>query len=149
MRSVFYCITFVNMGRILAIDYGTKRTGIAVTDEMQIIASGLTTVDTRDLLQFIENYVSTEKVDKFIVGLPKQMDNTASESEVYIKKFLEKLSKVIPHIPVDRVDERFTSKMAFQTMLDSGLKKKQRQNKALIDEISATLILQSYLSSRQ
>lgn len=149
MRSVFYCITFVNMGRILAIDYGTKRTGIAVTDEMQIIASGLTTVDTRDLLQFIENYVSTEKVDKFIVGLPKRMDNTASESEVYIKKFLEKLSKVIPHIPVDRVDERFTSKMAFQTMLDSGLKKKQRQNKALIDEISATLILQSYLSSRQ
>lgn len=149
MRSVFYCITFVNMGRILAIDYGTKRTGIAVTDEMQIIASGLTTVDTRDLLQFIENYVSTEKVDKFVVGLPKQMDNTASESEVYIKKFLEKLSKAIPHIPVDRVDERFTSKMAFQTMLDSGLKKKQRQNKALIDEISATLILQSYLSSRQ
>jgi len=141
-----YCI-FAIMGRILAIDFGTKRTGLAVTDEMQIIASGLTTVDTKELLQFLKHYVSTEKVERFVVGLPKQMDNTASESEVYIQKFLEKLSKSIPEIPVDRVDERFTSKMAFQTMIDSGLKKKQRQNKALIDEISATLILQSYLSS--
>ena len=137
------------MGRILAIDYGTKRTGLAVTDEMQIIASGLTTVETKDLLQFLKNYVATEKVEKFVVGLPKQMDNTASESEVYIQKFLEQLTKSIPHIPVGRVDERFTSKMAFQTMIDSGLKKKQRKNKALIDEISATLILQSYLSSNQ
>ncbi|WP_299518990.1 Holliday junction resolvase RuvX [Winogradskyella sp.] len=136
------------MGRILAIDYGTKRTGLAVTDEMQIIASGLTTVETNDLLQFLEDYVASENVDKFVVGLPKQMDNTASESEVYIQKFLEKLTKVIPNIPVERVDERFTSKMAFQTIIDSGLKKKQRQNKALIDEISATLILQSYLASK-
>lgn len=136
------------MGRILAIDYGTKRTGIAVTDEMQIIASGLTTVDTKALIAFLKQYISTEKVEKFIVGLPKQMDNTASESEVYIQKFLAQLAKAIPNIPVERVDERFTSKMAFQTMIASGLKKKQRKNKALIDEISATLILQSYLSSK-
>ncbi|WP_179334357.1 Holliday junction resolvase RuvX [Winogradskyella costae] len=135
------------MGRILAIDYGTKRTGLAVTDEMQIIASGLTTVDTKKLIEYLVHYVSTENVEKIVVGLPKQMDNTASESEVYIQKFLKELSKSIPQITVDRIDERFTSKMAFQTMIDSGLKKKQRQNKALVDEISATLILQSYLSS--
>ena len=136
------------MGRILAIDYGTKRTGLAVTDEMQIIASGLTTIDTKMLVSFLKKYITTENVEKFVVGLPKQMDNTASESEVYIQKFLEQLAKSIPNIPVERVDERFTSKMAFQTMIDSGLKKKQRQNKALIDEISATLILQSYLASQ-
>ena len=140
--------TFAIMGRILAIDYGTKRTGLAITDEMQIIASGLSTVETRELLTFLKEYVAKEKVEKFVVGLPKQMDNTASESEVYIQKFLIQLAKAIPDIPVDRVDERFTSKMAFQTMIDSGLKKKQRRNKALIDEISATLILQSYLSSK-
>ncbi|WP_458629208.1 Holliday junction resolvase RuvX [Winogradskyella sp. PC D3.3] len=137
------------MGRILAIDYGTKRTGLAVTDEMQIIASGLTTVETKTLLLYLKQYVAKESVEKIVVGLPKQMDNTASESEVYIQKFLVQLAKAIPHIPVERVDERFTSKMAFQTMIDSGLKKKQRKNKALIDEISATLILQSYLSSFQ
>ncbi|WP_296312555.1 Holliday junction resolvase RuvX [Winogradskyella sp. UBA3174] len=135
------------MGRILAIDFGTKRTGLAVTDEMQIIASGLTTVDTKGLIEFLKKYISNENVDKFVVGLPKQMDNTASESEVFIQKFLVQLEKAIPQIPVVRVDERFTSKMAFQTMIDSGLKKKQRKNKALIDEISATLILQSYLAS--
>ena len=136
------------MGRILAIDYGTKRTGLAVTDEMQIIASGLTTVETKQLLPFLKTYVLTENVEKIVVGLPKQMDNSASESEVYIQKFLVQLEKALPQIPVDRVDERFTSKMAFQTMIDSGLKKKQRKNKALVDEISATLILQSYLSSQ-
>lgn len=136
------------MGRILAIDYGTKRTGIAVTDEMQIIASGLTTVDTKTLLNFLKAYVTTENVEKFVVGLPKQMNNTASESEVDIQKFLLKLEKSLPQIPVERVDERFTSKMAFQTMIDSGLNKKQRKNKALVDEISATLILQSYLASQ-
>jgi putative Holliday junction resolvase len=135
------------MGRILAIDYGTKRTGLAVTDDMQIIASGLTTVDTKELIVFLKNYITSENVEKFVVGLPKQMNNTASESEVYIQKFLQKLTNSIPDIPVERVDERFTSKMAFQSMIDSGLKKKQRQNKALIDEISATLILQSYLAS--
>jgi putative Holliday junction resolvase len=136
------------MGRLLAIDFGTKRTGIAVTDPLQIIASGLTTVDTTSLLQFLKDYAKNEIVDIFIVGLPKQMDNTASESEVYIAPFLKKLSENFPKIPIVRVDERFTSKMALQTMIDSGLKKKQRQNKALIDEISATLILQSYMDSR-
>jgi putative Holliday junction resolvase len=135
------------MGRILAIDYGTKRTGLAITDEMQIIASGLTTVNTKDLLIFLKDYIASENVEKLVVGLPKQMDNTASESEIYIQKFLKQLAKAIPNIPVERIDERFTSKMAFQTMIDSGLNKKQRQNKALIDEISATLILQSYLTS--
>lgn len=135
------------MGRILAIDYGTKRTGLAVTDELQIIASGLTTVNTKELLAYLKTYTTTESVDKIIVGLPKQMDNTASESEVFIQKFLLKLNQEIPDIPVERIDERFTSKMAFQSMIDGGLKKKQRQNKALIDEISATLILQSYLAS--
>jgi putative Holliday junction resolvase len=135
------------MGRILAIDYGTKRTGIAITDEMQIIASGLTTVDTKELLVFLKTYTEKETVDTFVIGLPKQMDNTASESEVYIQKFLKQLAHSMPNIPVVRVDERFTSKMAFQTMIDSGLNKKQRKNKALVDEISATLILQSYLSS--
>ena len=135
------------MGRLLAIDYGTKRTGIAVTDELQIIASGLTTVSTPDLILFLKDYVSKETVDKIVVGLPKQMDNTHSESEVYIQKFLVKLEKQIPNISIVRVDERFTSKMAFQTMIDGGLSKKQRTNKALVDEISATLILQSYMSS--
>ena len=137
------------MGRVLAIDFGTKRTGIAVTDEMQIIASGLTTVNTKELVQFLRNYINKENVELFLIGEPKQMDNTASESEVHITKFLSKLEKEIPEIPIKRVDERFTSKMAFQTMIDSGLKKKQRKNKALIDEISATLILQSYLYSKK
>ncbi|MBO3116185.1 Holliday junction resolvase RuvX [Winogradskyella sp. DF17] len=136
------------MGRILAIDFGTKRTGLAVTDELQLIASGLTTVDTKDLITFLKNYISNEQVDLFVVGLPKQMDNTTSESEIYIGAFLKKLNQALPGIPVERVDERFTSKMAFQSMIDSGLKKKQRRNKALIDEISATLILQSYLASK-
>lgn len=136
------------MARILAIDFGTKRTGIAVTDELQIIASGLTTVNTKELLQFLKNYTKKEQVELFLVGEPKQMDNTASESEIHIAPFIVKLEKAFPNIPVQRVDERFTSKMAFQTMIDSGLKKNQRKNKALIDEISATLILQSYLYSK-
>ena len=135
------------MGRLLAIDYGTKRTGIAVTDELQIIASGLTTVNSSELIAFLKEYISKEKVDTIIVGLPKQMNNTDSESEIYIQKFIIKLQKELITIPIIRVDERFTSKMAFQTMIDSGLSKKQRKNKALVDEISATLILQSFMSS--
>jgi putative Holliday junction resolvase len=137
-----------NMARILAIDFGTKRTGIAVTDELQIIASGLTTVNTKDLLTFLKDYTKQESVELFLVGEPKQMDNTASESEVHIISFISKLEKALPNIPIKRVDERFTSKMAFQTMIASGLKKNQRKNKGLIDEISATLILQSYLYSK-
>ncbi|MGB0879601.1 MAG: Holliday junction resolvase RuvX [Polaribacter sp.] len=133
------------MGRILAIDFGKKRTGIAVTDELQMIASGLTTVNTNELLAFLKDYISKEKVVLFLVGKPKQMDNSDSESEALIIPFLKKMTKEIPQIPIKRIDERFTSKMAFQTMIDSGLKKNQRKNKALVDEISATIILQSYL----
>ncbi|MCK8481983.1 Holliday junction resolvase RuvX [Psychroserpens algicola] len=133
------------MARILALDYGTKRTGIAVTDELQIIASGLTTVNTKELMSFLKTYTSEENVELFIIGEPKQMNYEVSESEVSITKFITTLEKAIPHIPIKRIDERFTSKMAFQTMIDSGLSKKQRQDKALVDEISATIILQSYL----
>ena len=138
-------ISVINLGRILAFDFGEKRTGIAVTDELQIIASGLTTVDTKKLFSFLTEYLKNETVELFIVGEPKQMNNTASESEQFIQPFVKKLSTTFPKIPIKRIDERFTSKMAFQSMIDSGLKKKQRQNKALVDEISATLILQSYL----
>jgi putative Holliday junction resolvase len=138
----------IKMGRVLAIDYGKVRTGIAVTDELQIIASGLTTVSTKDLLEFLSKYIKNENVELFIVGLPKQMNNELSESEALIVPFLKKLEVKFPNIPMERVDERFTSKMAFQTMIDSGLNKKQRRNKALVDEISATIILQTYLSSK-
>ncbi|MGB6268742.1 MAG: Holliday junction resolvase RuvX [Olleya sp.] len=133
------------MARILAIDYGKVRTGLAVTDELQIIASGLTTVHTKELINFLKDYLKKEQVELFLVGEPKQMDNTPSESEALIKPFLLTLEKTFPKIPIRRVDERFTSKMATQTLIDSGLKKKQRQNKALLDEVSATIILQSYL----
>jgi putative pre-16S rRNA nuclease len=136
------------MGRILAIDYGEKRVGLAATDELQIIASGLTTVPTKDIFRFLNDYVSNEKVELFLIGEPKQMDYTPSESEALIAPFIAKLNKQFSKIPIQRVDERFTSKIAFQTMIDSGLNKKQRKNKALIDEISATLILQSYLYSK-
>ncbi len=136
------------MSRVLSIDFGKVRTGIAVTDELQIIASGLTTVATPELIPFLKGYTKKEKVELFLVGLPKQMDNTASESEVLIAPFLKKLAASFPNIPMQRVDERFTSKMAFQSMLDGGVKKKKRQNKGLIDEISATIILQSYLYNK-
>lgn len=134
------------MGRILALDYGQKRTGIAVTDEMQLIASGLTTVPSHEIIRFLKKYISEEKVIRFIVGEPKQMDSTPSESEELIGSFLPKLKAEFPDIPIERQDERFTSKIAFQTMIDSGLNKKQRRNKALVDEISATIILQGYLN---
>lgn len=136
------------MARILAIDYGEKRTGIAVTDELQIIASGLITVKTDELIKFLIDYSNKEQVELFIVGLPKQMNNSDSESEKHILSFLKQLKKSLPKIPIKRIDERFTSKIAFQTMIDSGLKKKQRRNKGLVDEISATIILQSYLYSK-
>ncbi len=135
------------MGRILAIDYGVKRSGIAVTDELQLIASGLTTVSTHSIIEFLTNYLKNEDVSEIVVGEPKQMNNTPSESEIYIKPFIEKISTLFPEIRVHRHDERFTSKMAFQTMLDSGLTKKQRRNKALVDEISATIILQDFLKT--
>ncbi|MDT0687094.1 Holliday junction resolvase RuvX [Autumnicola psychrophila] len=133
------------MARILALDYGVKRTGIAVTDEMQIIASGLATVATKELLLYLENYFRTENVELVLIGEPRQMDNSASESEVYIQEFLKKFAEKFPQMEMKRVDERFTSKMAFQSMIDSGMSKKKRKDKALVDEISATIILQTYL----
>lgn len=136
------------MKRIMAFDFGTKRIGVAVTDPMQIIASGLATVDTKNILIFLKDYLSTEKVEIFVVGLPKSLQNTATDSSEAVANFKILLHKFFPEIPVIDVDERFTSKMAFKSMIDSGLSKKQRQNKALVDEISATIILQSYLTSR-
>src|SRR5690554_1864064 len=136
------------MGRILALDYGSKRTGVAITDELQLIASGLTTVATSELMDFLRKYIASEKVELLLVGEPKQKDGTHSQIEEEIKEFLKKFSAFFQNIEIKRVDERYTSKMAFQTMLDSGLKKKQRQNKALVDEISATIILQEYLYNR-
>ena len=143
--NFYFCKKTYNLGRILAIDFGKKRTGIAATDDLQIIASGLTTVNTDDLIPFLKKYVSKNQVELFVVGKPKQMNNTDSESEALILPFLKKLKNQIPQIPLLRIDERFTSKIAFQTMIDSGLNKKKRKNKALVEEISATIILQSYL----
>lgn len=137
------------MGRIMAIDYGIKRTGIAVTDPQRIIATGLNTVDTLKLISFLKDYCQKEPVDIFVVGQPKHMDNTPSQSSQIIEPFVEKLKETFPDKEIARIDERFTSKLAFQTMIDSGLKKKQRQNKALIDEVSATIMLQDYLVSRK
>jgi|SRR6218665_2725007 len=134
------------MPRILAIDYGQKRTGIAVTDELKIIASGLTTVASETAIVFLKDYFSKENVEKVLIGEPKQMNNEPSQSTEIIEAFVANFKIAFPEMPVVRVDERFTSKMAFQTMIDSGLKKKQRQNKALIDEISATIMLRDYLT---
>ncbi|MCO6173793.1 Holliday junction resolvase RuvX [Flavobacterium sp. NRK F10] len=133
------------MARVLALDYGTKRIGVAVTDELQIIAFGLTTVTTETIFTFLKDYFEKEKVETVIIGEPKQMDGTPSQSAEAILKFSTKFQKEFPLIPLVKIDERFTSKMAFQTMIDSGLKKKQRQNKGLIDEISAVILLQDYL----
>lgn len=135
------------MGRILAIDYGRKRTGIAVTDPLKIIANGLTTVRTCDLMAFIKSYMQNEEVERIIVGLPKQMSGEKSENMKYIEPFVKNLRKEID-IPVEYVDERFTSVLAHKAMLDGGLKKKDRQNKALVDEISATIILQTYMENK-
>ncbi len=135
------------MSRIMAIDYGRKRTGIAVTDPAQIIANGLTTVETSKLLEFISGYTSKESVERFVVGKPKQMNNEDSENMNRVQQFVNALRKRYPEIPIEMIDERFTSVLAHRTMIDGGLKKKARQNKALVDEISATIILQSYMES--
>ena len=133
------------MSRIVAIDYGRKRTGIAVSDTMQLIANGLTTVPTHELL----DYIAKEPVERIIVGLPRQMNNEVSENMKNIEPFVRSLKKRFPDIPVEYVDERFTSVLAHRTMQEAGLKKKDRQNKALVDEISATIILQTYLESKR
>ena len=135
------------MGRILAIDYGRKRTGLAVTDELKIIANSLATVNSNELIDYLKKYISKENVECFVVGDPKRMDNSSSESAIFIEPFIKLLQKTFPGISIKRFDERFTSKIAFQSMIDAGLKKKDRRNKELIDSISATLILQSYMES--
>jgi putative Holliday junction resolvase len=137
------------MERLLAIDYGTKRCGIAVSDPLQIIANGLTTVHSKDILTFLETYFQKESVETIIVGEPKRMNGEATDATVHVNAFVKQLQKKFPSMKIERIDERFTSKMAFQTMIDSGLKKKARQNKELVDEISATIILQSYMEMKK
>lgn len=134
------------MGRKLALDFGIKRTGIAITDEMNIIASGLTTVDSKDLMTFLEKIVPDKKVDTIVLGEPKKLNNEDSHITQNVRFLKEDLEVKFPDLKIVLMDERFTSKMAFQSMIDGGLSKKQRQNKALIDEVSATIILQSYMN---
>ncbi len=136
------------MSRIMAIDYGQKRVGLAVTDELQIISTALATVSAHDIFTYLEKYVKLNNVELFVVGEPKQMDYQKSDASKYIDPFVKRLEKSFPQIPIARYDERFTSKMAFQTMIDSGIGREKRKNKALVDTISATLILQSYIESK-
>ena len=133
------------MPRILAIDYGLKRTGIAVTDPLKIIATGLTTVESKQLIPFLKDYFSKEQVELIIIGEPKNLDDSDTHATPLVRKIIGELEKNFPLIPVKKVDERFTSKMASQAMIEMGMKKKQRQNKALVDEIAATIMLQEYL----
>ena len=137
------------MARIMAIDYGRKRTGIAVTDSLQMIANGLTTVPSGELVKFIQSYMAKEPVELIVVGQPKQMNNEPSENMRYVQAFVTHLKRTLPQIPIEYYDERFTSVMAHQAMLDGGLRKKKRQEKALVDEISALIILQAYLESKK
>jgi len=136
------------LGRILAFDIGRKRTGVAATDPLKIIANGLTTIPTDTVVEFLTQYMSKETVELIVIGQPKQMNNQPSEAVKYIEPVVNRIRKVFPNLKIELVDERFTSKMAFQTMIDGGLKQKDRQNKALVDTISATIILQSYMESR-
>jgi putative holliday junction resolvase len=134
------------MPRILAIDYGLKRCGIAVTDPLQIIASGLTTVETPKLMKFVKEYTATEAVERVIIGLPLNLDDSDTDATPLVRKFIEAFKKHLPQIPIEEVDERFSSKQASQSIAQMGLKKKDRQKKELVDEIAATLLLQEYLS---
>lgn len=133
------------MGRILSIDYGGKRTGLAVTDPLKIIATGLCTVETPKLISFLKDYFSKQQVELVIIGMPVNWDDSATHATPLVQKFIIEFAKNFPAIPIKEVDERFTSKMASQAMLKMGLKKKQRQNKAMLDEIAATIMLQEYL----
>jgi len=137
------------MSRVLAIDYGAKRTGLAVTDTLQIVPGGLCTVATHELITFLQNYCSREPVERIIVGLPKQTNGEDSDNLPRVQAFVRNLQKSMPNLPIEMYDERFTSVIAHRTMLEAGLKKKARQNKALVDEISATIILQSWMDSRK
>lgn len=136
------------MGRILAIDYGQKRVGLAVSDELQLIATGLDTVHVKDIFEYLKNYVLRENVEKFVVGEPRNLNNTASDAQRFTEPFVKKLKKQFPQIPVFRVDERFTSKMAHDVILNSGIGKMARQNKDLVDKVSATIMLQSFMQQR-
>lgn len=136
------------MSQILAIDYGTKRVGIATTDDLQIIASGLTTVHSSELISFLETYTSKNKVDIIVIGMPKTLQNKATDSTKEVEKIVKHLQRKFPSIKIDTIDERFTSTLASQAIMQSGIKKKQRQNKALVDEVSATIILQDYLQQK-
>ena len=136
------------MARILSIDYGRKRTGLAVTDPLQLLAGGLATVATSELWSWLEGYVAREQVERIVVGEPRQPNGQPSENLARVQQFVNRWRKAHPEVPVDYYDERFTSVLAHQAMLDGGLKKKDRQNKALVDEISATIILEDYLRSR-
>jgi putative Holliday junction resolvase len=133
------------MARILCIDYGGKRTGIAVTDPLQIIATGLTTIDTREFIAFLRNYIAKEPVERIIIGMPLNMDDTATHATPLVEQAIKQLQKQFPTIPVETVDERYTSKMAKAAMLEMGMKKKQRRDKKLVDEIAATIMLQEYM----
>jgi putative holliday junction resolvase len=137
------------MGRILAFDYGNKRIGLAVTDPMQIIASPLATVSTSEIESFLQDYLKKEIVDEFVIGYPVQMNNKPSDSVKYIDPFLKRLGKLFPDKTIHLVDERFTSKMAFQTMIDGGVSKKGRRDKGMVDKISASLILQAFLEKKR
>lgn len=133
------------MARIIAIDYGQKRVGFAATDELRICANALDTVHVTQAFDYLKNYLEKENVDAIVIGEPRKLDNTPSDSSRFIEPFVNRVKKAFPTIPIARVDERFTSRIAFQTMIDAGLKKKDRQDKALVDKISATIILQTYL----
>lgn len=136
------------MGRILGIDYGRKRVGIAVTDPLQMISNGLTTVASSEIFTFLSDYFAKEAVEAVVVGLPKTVRNEESESMKYIRPFVNRFKKLYPDIKLEMVDERFTSKLAFQAMIDGGLKKKDRRKKELVDTVSAAIILQSYLEHK-
>ena len=137
------------MTRLLALDYGTRRVGIAVTDELQLIASGLCTIRTHDCMDFLIEYLSKESVSTIVMGMPKNLRNQNTDATPYVKGFAKQIRKQFPEMKVELIDERFTSKIAFQSMIDGGLKKKVRQDKALVDEVSATLILQSYMEQQK
>jgi putative Holliday junction resolvase len=145
MASAAAPLPLMTMPRILAIDYGGKRTGLAVTDPLKIIATGLTTVETPKLTAFLKDYFSREEVEQVIIGMPVNWDDTATHATPLVQKFIREFTRNFPSIPIREVDERFTSKMASRAMLQMGMKKKQRQNKAMVDEIAATILLQEYL----
>ena len=137
------------MGRILSIDYGKKRTGLAVSDPLQLIAGGLATVSTHELFDYLQSYIAREQVERIVIGEPRQPNGQPSENLQRVQQFVNRWRKAVPQIPIEYYDERFTSVLAHQAMLDAGLKKKARQDKALVDEISATIILEDYLRSKK